>query len=74
MGFTEDDVNTSASRLYSDAFYLYYLKNMSKVGLSVYGVALTTSAHAEVREFLSQALQIFIWIYMVNFNKLNKKD
>ncbi|WP_163536247.1 DUF3231 family protein [Gracilibacillus sp. YIM 98692] len=56
VGFTEEDVSPNAPRLYSDAFYLYYLKNMSKVGLSVNGVALTTAAQSGVRNFLSQAI------------------
>lgn len=57
VGFSEEDVSPNAPRLYSDAFYLYYLKNMSKVGLSVYGVALATSAQSDVRDFLNQAIQ-----------------
>ncbi|MGM8216451.1 DUF3231 family protein [Bacillaceae bacterium W0354] len=57
VGFTEDDVSTNAPRLYSDAFYLYYLKNMAKVGLSVYGVALATAAQSDVRKFLSKAIE-----------------
>ncbi|WP_078555651.1 DUF3231 family protein [Bacillus alkalicellulosilyticus] len=44
VGFSEQDLNRNAPRLYSDTFYLYYLKNMAKIGLSVYGVALATSA------------------------------
>jgi hypothetical protein len=56
VGFTDADVNPAEPRLYSDAFYLYYLKNMSKVGLSVYGVALATAAQSDVRVFLSQAI------------------
>lgn len=57
VGFTEDDVSPTAPRLFSDSFYLYYLKNMAKVGLSVYGVALATAAKKDVRKFLSQAIQ-----------------
>jgi spore coat protein CotF len=56
VGFTNTDVNLSAPRLYSDAIYLYYIKHMSKVALSTYGVALSTSAHPDVRSFLSEGL------------------
>ncbi|WP_042224605.1 DUF3231 family protein [Oceanobacillus manasiensis] len=63
VGFTYKDVNPNAPRLFSDAFYLYYLKNMAKVGLSVYGVALTTSARSDVRQFLSQAIQTSTDLY-----------
>ncbi|MDC3417666.1 DUF3231 family protein [Aquibacillus salsiterrae] len=57
IGFTDDDVTVNAPRLFSDAFYLYYLKNMAKVGLSVYGVALSTAAKDDVRQFLSNAIK-----------------
>lgn len=57
VGFTDEDVSPTVSRLYSDTFYLYYLENMAKVGLSVYGVALCTAANKKVRDFLSQAIQ-----------------
>jgi len=63
VGFTDEDVSPTSPRLYSDAFYLYYIKNMSKVGLSVYGVALATSAQADVRNFLSQGIQASIELY-----------
>lgn len=57
VGFSNEDVSPTAPRLYSDTFNLYYLKNMSKVGLSIYGVALSTAAQSDVRHFLSQAIQ-----------------
>lgn len=63
VGFTEEDVSANASRLYSDTFYLYYLKNMAKVGLSVYGVALAASAQSDIRDFLSQAIQTSTELY-----------
>ncbi|WP_078408858.1 DUF3231 family protein [Priestia abyssalis] len=63
IGFTDEDVSPNAPRLFSDSFYLYYLKNMSKVGLSIYGVALATSAHSDVRAFLNQAIQSSIDLY-----------
>ncbi|MGP4039525.1 DUF3231 family protein [Gracilibacillus sp. D59] len=63
IGFTDEDVSPNAPRLFSDSYYLYYLKNMSKVGLSVYGVALATAAHSDVRQFLSQAIHISTELY-----------
>ena len=57
VGFRDEDFNPNAPRLYSDTYYLYYIKNMAKVGLSVYGVALATSAKSSVRDFLSKAIQ-----------------
>jgi spore coat protein CotF len=63
VGFTEVDANATAPRLYSDAVYLYYLKQMSKISLSTYGVALPTSAHSDVRNFLSSALSSSTELY-----------
>ncbi|MDT8862090.1 DUF3231 family protein [Alkalihalobacillus sp. MEB130] len=63
IGFKDEDVNPNAPRLYSDAFYLYYIKNMAKVGLSIYGVALATSAKSSVREFLSNAIKLSTNLY-----------
>ncbi|WP_066151864.1 DUF3231 family protein [Halalkalibacter krulwichiae] len=63
IGFKDEDVNPNAPRLYSDTFYLYYIKNMAKVGLSVYGVALATSAKSSVREFLSKAVESSTTLY-----------
>ncbi|WP_227938415.1 DUF3231 family protein [Alkalihalobacillus deserti] len=57
IGFKDEDVNPNAPRLYSDTYYLYYIKNMAKVGMSVYGVALATSAKPSVRNLLSKAIQ-----------------
>lgn len=73
VGFTEADMNLSAPRLYSDAFYLYYLKNMSKVGISIYGVAMATSAHARVREFLSEAISSTTKLYNLTADTLLRK-
>jgi hypothetical protein len=32
-GFTKEDVNLDAPRLFSAAFYLYYLKNLGRMGV-----------------------------------------
>jgi hypothetical protein len=36
QGFTEQDVNLLVKRLFSDIFYLRYIRNMSKGGLVTY--------------------------------------
>lgn len=63
VGFSDEDVNVNAPRLYSDTYYLNYIKNMAKVGLSVYGVALATSAKTSVRDWLSKAIQTSTEMY-----------
>ena len=37
IGFTVQDVNKHAPRLFSDPFYLSYIKHMARGGLAIYG-------------------------------------
>lgn len=53
-GFSDTDVNLNAPRLYSDVFYLDYLKNMGKVGLATYAFAISSSAREDIRSFYEQ--------------------
>jgi hypothetical protein len=57
IGFTAEDIDLAAPRLYSDPFYLSYLRNMGRVGLQRYGLALTSSARADVRNFLHECIR-----------------
>lgn len=40
IGFTEEDVNLRAPRLFRDEFYLHYLKYTAKAGLNLYTMAI----------------------------------
>jgi hypothetical protein len=51
VGFTNDDVNLGAPRLYEDTFYVHYLKYAAKAGLSLYAVAIPLVMREDVREF-----------------------
>lgn len=55
-GFTEEDVNLNAKRLFSDTFYLYYLRNMSKGGLATHGRVLQNIYRADIRTFYNACL------------------
>ncbi|AJQ27907.1 DUF3231 family protein [Pelosinus fermentans] len=56
VGFTNEDVNTNAEKLFDDIFTLHYLNNMSRVGLAAYGLALSTASRQDIREFYIQTL------------------
>ncbi|WP_240689006.1 DUF3231 family protein [Ammoniphilus sp. YIM 78166] len=56
QGFTEKDVNLEAPRLFSDTFYLVYLHNMGRIGLTAYSVALPTVARSDVRDHFTECL------------------
>ncbi|WP_370875083.1 DUF3231 family protein [Metabacillus malikii] len=51
VGFSEDDVNLGAPRLYQDEFYVHYLKYAAKAGLSLYAIAVPIVMREDVREF-----------------------
>ncbi|HYK74746.1 MAG TPA: DUF3231 family protein [Pseudoneobacillus sp.] len=50
-GFSKDDVNLGAQRLYEDEFYVHYLKYAAKAGLSLYAVAIPLVMREDIREF-----------------------
>lgn len=50
-GFSEDDVNLGAPRLFQDEFYVHYLKYASKAGMSIYSIAIPLVYREDVKEF-----------------------
>lgn len=74
VGFTEKDVHTEASRLYSDAFILYYIQNMGSMGLSSYSMALPHSARPDVRTFFTSCLETSAELYNRASTLLQEKE
>jgi hypothetical protein len=63
IGFTKDDVNLGAPRLYADEFYVHYLKYASKAGMSLYAVAVPLVMREDIREFFiycNQCTTVFL--------------
>lgn len=56
VAFTDEDVNLNAPRLYSDRFYLNYLKYDVKAGMSVYSVAVPLMARLDISAFFTKCL------------------
>ncbi|MFT4417008.1 DUF3231 family protein [Fredinandcohnia humi] len=56
IGFTVDDVNPNAPRLFQDGFFLNYMKHMAKGGLLTYSMILPNIVRKDIREFFSSAL------------------
>jgi hypothetical protein len=50
-GFTEEDVNVHAPRLFQDPFYLYYIYIMTLQGLTGYSLSVSTSIRADLRKY-----------------------
>ncbi|MCM3670477.1 DUF3231 family protein [Mesobacillus maritimus] len=56
IGFTEEDVNASAPRLFSDEFVLFYLHQVANLGLSYYSKALSMVAREDVHDFYKECI------------------
>ena len=52
-GFTDEDVNLDAPRLFSDNFFLKYIHTMAAHGLTGYAIAFTTSVRSDMRKYYS---------------------
>ena len=56
IGFTASDVNADAPRLYSDPFFLAYLRNLARLALNSYSMSLTISSREDVRQHFQQSI------------------
>ncbi|NYE04003.1 hypothetical protein F4694_000747 [Bacillus niacini] len=72
IGFTEDDVNLGAPRLFADEFYLHYLKYAAKAGLSLYSTAIPLMLRQDVRDFILKCNQLTTDL-LVNLNDTLKE-
>ncbi|WP_078433732.1 DUF3231 family protein [Metabacillus halosaccharovorans] len=63
LGFTENDVNVDAPRLFSDEFFLFYTKHMTKGALVTYGAVLPNTFRKDIREHfmscISSTMELF---------------
>ncbi|MCP8615867.1 DUF3231 family protein [Salirhabdus salicampi] len=55
-GFTDEDVNPKAPRLFQDTLFLNFVKHMAKGGLATYGYILPLTVRKDIREFYSSCL------------------
>jgi hypothetical protein len=57
QGFSsENDVYQDAPRLFTDNFYLLYIQNLGKIGMSTYTLALSNSARLDMCEYYTECL------------------
>src|SRR4051794_28049364 len=55
-GFTYDDVNFNATRLYTDSFMLTYINHMAKIGMLGYSGFVSMSARGDTRSYYREGL------------------
>jgi hypothetical protein len=62
-GFTDEDVNINAPRLFSDNYYLRYLEYMARAGLGINGKILGISTRNDIRQYYSETVRETIELY-----------
>lgn len=72
-GFTDEDVDLTAPRLFSDTYWLKYLHEMTIHGLTGYAIALTTSTRTDIRDFYIQCNISSMELYQKTINVLLSK-
>jgi hypothetical protein len=63
VGFSDNDVNLNAPRLFSDIFMLRYLNHMARVGSAMYAMAHTTSGRSDIRQYFVRSLNQTTQLY-----------
>jgi len=56
QGFTDEDVEPNAKRLFSDGYMLTYIRYVTRYGGIKYSKSLTTSTRPDVREFFNRCI------------------
>lgn len=56
VGFTDNDVNLDAPRLFSDAFILMYIQKLETIAMAGIGIAMGVSARSDVSKFFKELL------------------
>lgn len=56
VGFTDEDVNLEAPRLFSDSAILYFLEEMTRSRLEGYSTALYMSTRTDVRKYFTECV------------------
>ncbi|MFE8699997.1 DUF3231 family protein [Cytobacillus sp. FJAT-54145] len=73
-GFSEtEDVNLNAPPLYSDTFFLHFVHNMARHGMSSYGAAFSACSRPDTLELLSNAIDLTRNLYFRSLNLLLEK-
>lgn len=57
IGFSEEDVNLAAPRLFQDEYYVHYLKYTAKTGLSIYNIAISFVYRKDIKEFFRYCIE-----------------
>lgn len=56
-GFTNEDVNLEAPKLFTDRFIIEYIKQMMAIGITTYGISLAVCPRDDVRKTFKYAIE-----------------
>ncbi|USK83806.1 DUF3231 family protein [Peribacillus asahii] len=73
LGFTEEDVDLNAPRLYSDQFALIQYNALAENGLEFYGLSLVNSTRVDVRDFFTHCVSLTTKLYNQSKDLLVKR-
>ena len=62
-GFTDNDINIDAPRLFTDSFYLSYLSFMARVGMHNYTLIINQIARSDIRAYFSKRITEYLALY-----------
>lgn len=62
-GFDDNDVNVSAPRIFTDAYYLNFLSFVARVGMHNYTLILNQLARSDIRAFFSKRINEYIDLF-----------
>lgn len=63
IGFSKEDVNLNAPKLFTDTFVLIFLSYFGRLGLTAYGYTLSSSSREDVREFFTECITTNLNLY-----------
>lgn len=62
-GFTDNDVNINAPRLFTDSFYLAYLSYMARVAMHNYTLIINQIARSDIRDYFTKRIYDSLDLY-----------
>lgn len=69
VAFSEtEDVNINAPALFSDTFFLNFVHNMARHGLTAYGAALASCTRSDVLELFSSAVDLTRELFIISLS------
>ncbi|NMH69319.1 DUF3231 family protein [Bacillus sp. RO3] len=72
-GFGENDLNEGAPAMFTDKFYLFYLKETSRLNLLLFANALTVSFREDIRRYFDECMNDSSELYQDAMNSMLAK-